>query len=1168
MCDTAIDVGRLSIADDSSTIRRQAPGRFFGLLIICALLATACGGLSGSASPDSAIVVPDESSPGVDEVHPSALLRTDTAGMVQNLRFEPISVERGLSHSTVNCILQDSKGFMWFGTDDGLNKYDGHSFTVYRHSPDDPQSLSHNQVWSLFEDTSGVLWVGTYGGGLNRFDRDTGQFARYDAEDFQNVTDEPEEFRNVIEAIGEYPTGVLWIATYGGGLVKFDLDTETFTSYAPDPADPRLWGHEWISAMLIDRSGNVWIGTHSEGLDRFDPTTGQITSYRRDLSDPHGLGHDWITDIIQDRSGQIWIGTYGGGLEQFDPETERFTHYRHDPADPRSLSNDYIWSIVEDPRSILWIGTYSGGLDRFDPQSETFTHFHHDPTDPHSLSSDRIRSIYQGQSGVLWVGTRGGGVNQSDPASGRFTHYRGDTDDPQRPSDYQILALHEDEHGVLWIGTAGGGLDGLDRGSGEWHHYRRDPADSNSLGNDTVLAIHEDASGTLWIGTGGGFYRFDRQARHFDRMPHNPPDPGDVKTETIVSIYEDQAGVLWLGTYGRGLSEFDPATGAFTYHLHGWDPDTGMPEQHTLSSNFVRDVFEDPSGRLWVGTQDGLNIFDRETGQWHSFHHNPDEPHSLSHDWVASLYGDQSGMLWVGTQGGGLNRLVLSPALSGVEGKVKGSDPATCAFTHYREQDGLANDIVADILERDGYLWIGTANGLSRFDPRSETFTSYDASDGLPINEFSAACTSSSGELLFGGINGFVSFYPDQMEPNPYIPPVVLTSLQQNGVEVKAGQASEDLKAVTFRWPDNSFEFGFAALNYTQPEKNQHAYMLEGFDRDWNYIGTRRFGRYTNLPGGTYTLRLIGSNNDGGWNEEGVSIQVTVVPPFWGTWWFWGIVALILAGSAFGGYRLRVRSLEARSRELERRVEHEIEQRMQVEEALRESEIERAIAAERSRLARELHDAVTQTLFSASLIAEALPTLWVRDQELGRERLAMLRQMSRGALAEMRTLLLELRPAALVETSLEDLLRQLGEAVTGREGVPVTVEVDGLCELPADLHVALYRIAQEALNNVVKHAQASQVAVSLRCTPRVPLPSLREGEGAGVKVELCIRDDGRGFDPDDISPEHMGLGIMRERAEAVGAQLGIVSQAGRGTRLAVVWPGDEGQQHNRSSFVC
>jgi ligand-binding sensor domain-containing protein/signal transduction histidine kinase len=1142
----------LSIREVLAVGYRKRSPFIFPLLITVVLLAMACGGpaLPASPPPAAAPLMNSDPAPSVDSSRRANV--GSRTGPVQNLRFERISIKQGLSHSTVNCILQDSKGFMWLGTSDGLNKYDGYSFTVYKHDPNDPHSLSHNLVSSLFEDSTGMLWVGTYGGGLNRFDRDTGQFTRYDTDDFQNITDEPEEYRNAVLAIDEHPTGVLWIATNGGGLVKFDLETGTFTSYAPDPVDPEFWGHEWITALLIDSSGIVWLGTGSEGLDRFDPATGQTTTYRHNPDSPDSLGFDWITEIIQDRSGAIWIGTPGRGLDRFDPETERFSHYRHDSADPHSLSHDHIQSIVQDSGGMLWIGTSASGLDVFDPRSETFAHVRHDPTDPSSLSSDRIQTLFVSQSGILWAGTQGGGVNKSDPASGRFTHYRGDHDDPQRPSDYPVSSLLEDEDRVLWIGTAGGGLDGLDRETGAWRHYRHDPADPLSSAKDTVLAIHKDAAGTLWIGTGWGFYRFDRQTGRFDRLPHNPPDPGDVKTETIDSIYEDQAGILWLGTRGRGLSEFDPATGAFTYHQHGWDPDTGMPERHTLSSNFVRDVVEDGSGVLWIGTSEGLNIYDRETGQWSVFQHDPSDPHSLSHNQITSLHQDRSGTLWVGTLGG-LNRY----------------DSETGTFSHYREQDGLANNRVFDILEDDrGTLWITTANGLSQFDPHTETFKSYGADDGLPISEFGAVHKSDSGELFFGGINGFMSFFPDQMEDNPYVPPVVLTSLQQNGVEVNTGQAPEDLREVTFRWPDNSFEFGFTALNYTQPEKNQHAYMLEGFDRDWNHIGPRRFGRYTNLPGGTYTLRLKGSNNDGVWNEEGVSLKVTVVPPLWGTWWFWGIVALILAGSAFGGYRLRVRSLEARSRELERRVEREIERRMQVEEALRESEMERAVAAERSRLARELHDAVTQTLFSASLIAEALPTLWMRDQEMGRERLAMLRQMSRGALAEMRTLLLELRPAALVETSLEDLLRQLGEAVTGREGVPVTVEVEGLCELPADLHVALYRIAQEALNNVVKHAQASQVAVSLRCTPRVPSPSLREGEGSAVEVELRIRDDGRGFDPDDVSPEHMGLGIMRERAEAVGAQLGIVSQTGRGTQVTVVWREDEGQQNNRSSSVC
>ena len=1041
---------------------------------------------------------------------------------------------QGLAHSTVNCILQDRYGFMWLGTEDGLNRYDGHDLNAYRHNPDDPHSLSHNRVSSLFEDSAGVLWVGTYGGGLNSFDRDAGQFTHYDADDFQNVTDEPEEFRNVVLAIDEYPSGVLWIATYGGGLVRFDLATDRFTSYAPGPVESALAGHEWITAMQVDRSGLLWLGTNAVGLDRFDPGTGQFTSYRHDPNDPTTLGHDWITAILQDRSGQIWIGTAGQGLDRFDPETLTFSHLRHDPDDPASLGNDEIWSLSEDPAGLLWIGT-SGGLELFDPDSGAFVHFHHDSTDPSSLSSNRVRCVYHDQSGVLWVGTRGRGVNKSDPASARFTHYRGDPEDPQRLSDYSVLSLLEGADGTLWIGTASG-LDALDRDTGEWRHYRHEPADPGSLGNNSVQAIHQDPSGILWLGTADGIYRFDPASELFQRLPHNPPDPGDVQQEIIYAVEQDPSGVLWLGTHGRGLSEFDPTTGRFIYHLRS-------PAGDGPSNSWVRDLLQARSGALWVATQDGLNRHDRETGQWQWFQHDPGDAQSLSHNWVMALHQDRAGSLWVGTLGGGLDRL----------------DIESGTFTHYTEQDGLANNMVLEIVDGGGYLWIATANGLSRFDPGTETFTSYDASDGLPVNEFSAAYKGEGGELFFGGVNGFISLFPGRIEDNPHVPPVVLISLYQNGVVVKGGEALEDLQEVTFRWPDNSFEFGFTALNYTQPEKNQHAYKLEGFDQNWNYIGNRRFGRYTNLPGGTYTLKLKGSNNDGVWNEEGTSIQVAIVPPFWQMPWFWGLVVLILAGCAFGAYRLRVRSLEARSRVLEGQVaertaalQQEAEQRIQAEEALREREREQAVAKERNRLARELHDSVTQALYGVSLYSEAAAGQLAQGQ-IGRasEHLDELQETAYEALAEMRLLVFELRPPIVEQEGLVAALQARLQAVEGRTGLKTEFRTNLEERLPLDVEDGLYRVAVEALNNALKHAGAHRIRVHLLQDKPEPAEP--------VRVTLRVVDDGAGIDLAAARKSGgMGLPAMEERARELGGRLTVEGAPGSGTRIVLVWTAGEG----------
>jgi signal transduction histidine kinase len=413
--------------------------------------------------------------------------------------------------------------------------------------------------------------------------------------------------------------------------------------------------------------------------------------------------------------------------------------------------------------------------------------------------------------------------------------------------------------------------------------------------------------------------------------------------------------------------------------------------------------------------------------------------------------------------------------------------------------------------------------------------------------------------MFFGGVEGFNAFFPDLIVDNPYAPQVVLTSLTNNGEAIDLGRAPENVSNLMLNWPDNSFEFEFAALSYRLPQKNKYAYMLEGFDQIWNEIGTSRFGKYTNLPAGNYVLRMTASNSDDLWSKEGLSIEITIGQPMWQTWPFLSIVVILVSAIGLALYRLRIMSMETRSQELEVEVENrtaelksEVDQRIKAEEALRESEREKAVAEERSRLARDLHDAVTQTLFSATLISEAVPELWEQDPEEGRALLKEVQQLSRGALAEMRTLLMELRPETLTEASLPDLMKQLAESVVGRLGVPVSVRVEGECSVPPDVHVTLYRITQEALNNVIKHSQATEVEIQLFCSV---LNTAEREPAYGNRVELSVRDNGRGFAIDSAPTDRLGLEILRERAEEIGAKIKIESEIGEGTEVKVEWEG-------------
>jgi len=1054
------------------------------------------------------------------------------------LRFEHLSLADGLSQNSVLVMLQDSQGFLWFGTQDGLNRYDGYSFTVFKNDPDNPNSLSLNSILALHEDDDGVLWIGTWGGGLNRFDPYNQLWTRFRRSD----VDSTGLCGDIVTSILESKDDALWIGTNDGGLCRLDRTALTFTHYRHQPGDPASLSSDAVSTIHEDASGALWIGTGGfgatgAGLNHLDPATGVFTHIRANPDDASSLGSDTISSIQPAKDGRLWIGTGGfstpgAGLYLFDPTTAQAVGYRHDNNDPDSLTNDNVVNLYADHSGVIWVGTWGGGLDRIETDADgrvRFVHHRHDPLRESSLSAGIAWTMLEDRSGVFWVGTINGGISKANPQVQRFGLYRHHPLDSNSLGFDVVGSFYEDRAGGVWIGTWGGGLSYFDRAAGQFTHYPADPNATNGLRNDTLSAIYEDDDGFVWIGSFDGLYRLNPLNGQFTLFRHDPNERNTLVNNSVYRIAPAGDGRLWVGTLG-GLDLFDPRTLRFTHFLH--DPD----DPHSLPDNQITELYASPSGELWIGTwYGGLATLDPDAwrqgeARFISYRHDPANPNSLSDNAVWAIHQDRTGALWVGTQVG-LNRF----------------DRGSQTFTRYLEKDGLPNNTVLCIEEdARGYLWIATNNGLAHFNTVLPSFRTFDESDGLQSREFnSGVCMRSrNGEMYFGGVHGINVFRPEEIQRNPAPPPVVITSFSIFNRPVTVDLTGE--MPIDLTYAENFIAFEFAALDYRAPHKNRYAYKLEGFDEGWIEAGARRYASYTNLPGGDYLFRVRGSNNDGLWNEAGAAIPLRVTPPVWETLWFRGITVFLMLGFVAGSIGWRINNIRAQNRRLAQQVAEQtaelrlqIRQREEAESALAQQAAVAAVAAERTRLARDLHDAVTQTLFSASLTAEALPALWDADPEEGRRTTEELRQLTRSALAEMRTLLLELRPSAVTKANLEDLVRQLIEATVSRARIPMHFSVEGQRALPDDVKVALYRIAQESLNNVVKYAKAQQVTVDLRQQP--------------MGVRLSVSDDGVGFDPASVAPGHMGQRIMRERAEAIGARFVVQSEIGHGTIVTITW---------------
>ena len=792
------------------------------------------------------------------------------------IKFDHVTTSDGLSNGKAYNILQDRQGFLWIATRYGLNKYDGYDATVYTNIHGNPHSLSSNFIWHLMEDDSGKIWVSTWGGGVNAYDPATDTFTR-----FQYDVGEPGSLSNDnVWSSYQDRQGSIWICTENG-LNTLHPDDGSFMQYHYDPDNPDSISHNSATSIQEDRNGNLWVTTYGGGLNKFDRSSGKFVRYQHDPTNPNSLSNDNIWQSHLDRSGMLWLAT-DDGLNKFDPNTGMFRRYQHDHDDPSTISNNMITYITEDASGMLWVSTFGGGLNRFDPQTGQAVRYQEDATDVFSIRNNAVWGSVVDNTGILWV-TCEDGVNSYDPGAHQFELYPYASHIPETQAYKGLHAFYIDEHHHLWVGSDTYGVAKFNRERSSYISYRHDEQDANSLLDNQVLSLQADETGMLWIGTLNGLSRFDPAAETFRHYQHDPNDATSLNGNRVFDIAIEDNGNIWLAIYGKGVDRYNPTTQKFTHYVPTDD------SHDSVVTAWITTVEITSDGQVWAGGDGGLSRIEPGTGQFSNYGSGPGQ---LSSNSVLTTYEDQSGTLWVGTDSG-LNRY----------------ETESDSFRAYFLEDGLPSNQILGILDDDqGNLWVSTSKGVSKFDPTSNTFRNYDAADGLQGDEFMArgAHKSPDGELFFGGKNGFNVIVPDRLHDNPHIPRVVLTDFQIFNTSVEIGGDSplhtpiNQTDAIILSYDQSVLSFKFAALSYRIPEKNRFAYMMEGFDDTWCLTGpNQRFATYTNLDPGQYTFRVKAANNDGVWNDEGLSLSVTITPPWWKTWW-WYTLCTVGVLSVFG----------------------------------------------------------------------------------------------------------------------------------------------------------------------------------------------------------------------------------------------------------------------------
>jgi len=879
--------------------------------------------------------------------------------------FEHISVEQGLSQSTVHCILQDRKGFLWFGTDTGLNRYDGFRFQIFHPEKDNPNSLSGDWVLSLLEDHRGYIWVGTRNGGVTILDPETMVMVPLQAP--HQSGGGPAQTAN---ALAEDREGNVWIGTDVQGLVMVPGDwkmpkpppIQTFQASKGDPTGAPTGS---VHAIYCDQKGTLWIGSRRRGLGRMvsNPGGGRLIFdyFPHDPAHPDTSAPPLTNNIAEDNFGLLWLGG-DNGPSTFDPARSTFQRWKAVEGESINVGNSRVLSLLRDSAGTMWVASDGGGLLKALPRSNAldpvrFQRFACDPKDPRSLSGNGLQWVFEDRSGVLWASSYQGGLNKLVLYPGRsrdrerppIFHYRNNAADPLSLSGNTVSSMGEDQFGNLWVGTDGFGLNRVHPptqpgGRIRFERFRDDPRRGpGSLQTDVILTTHVDPQKRLWFGSyNGGLIRMDLASAtaqpRFTHFRSNPADPNSLSSNFIRSIVDDGAGGFWVATDGSGMNHFDPRTGRAKRYEWGEGPKVSSSDRLYL---MVKDAFD----TLWIATPMGLNRFNPATEEFRVY--KPGPAHSISEVFVNTLYIDASGTLWVGTGGGGLNRMTIPP--------WNGPEPQ---FTAYGMREGLPGNIIKSILpDGKGNLWIATGNALGRFNIQEGRGYPCPWQGELRKAEFiwNSRFVSSAGEMLFGSNDGLTLFHPQDITYNQIVPPIAIAGFQVFNKALSLGDratqrtADGSIQEITIHPKDSVFSFDFAALHFVAPERNHYAYLMEGLDPTWNEIGSKHSVSYTGLAPGRYNLRVKGSNCDGVWGDVGLKLKVHVLPPWYKTWWFRTSLVGLLLGLVYAVIRIRIQVLHHRNQMLEEVVAKRTQELAEANEALRNQSLTDPLTGLRNR---------------------------------------------------------------------------------------------------------------------------------------------------------------------------------------------------------------------------